>query len=247
MAFDITKVSGQGTENLETSSSIPFIRILQDLSPQLKKQKEEYVEGAESGDLFFAKTKKTLTNPTNIIPTYTQSVYTEWVPRSQGGGFVATHPLTIVSHKDYEKGRERQYDEWLGENELRFTTYWFVLAEIDGVWEKAIIPFTSSQLRVSRKLTQDINSFRYNDDALKSIVPPLYAQKWELSTVLETNKNGDDYYNFQFSNPSVLDMESDEALLTEASATYSSAADTPILQTSETPKLVGTVSESDPF
>ncbi len=53
MAFDITKVSGQGMENLNTGSAMPFIRILQDLSPQIKKTKEEYVQGAESGDLFF--------------------------------------------------------------------------------------------------------------------------------------------------------------------------------------------------
>ena len=60
MAFDITKVSGQGMENLNTGSAMPFIRILQDLSPQIKKTKEEYVQGAESGDLFFAKTKSIL-------------------------------------------------------------------------------------------------------------------------------------------------------------------------------------------
>tara|TARA_A100001015_G_scaffold318341_1_gene437960 strand:+ start:9307 stop:10047 length:741 start_codon:yes stop_codon:yes gene_type:complete len=246
MAFDITKVSGQGTENLDSGSAMPFIRILQDLSPQLKKQKDEYVEGAEAGDLFFAKSKSTVQQPARIIPTYTASVYTEWVPRSQGGGYVATHPLSIVSHKDYEKGRDRQYDEWLGQNELRFTTYWFVMIEIDGTYEQAIIPFTSSQLRVSRKLTSDINRFKY-DGEHSTIVPPLYAQSWEISTVLETSKNGDDYYNFSFSNPTVLDFEADEALLTQASETYSSAADTPLLQTEETPRLVSSSTTEAPF
>lgn len=246
MAFDIAKVSGQGTENLDAGSSMPFIRILQDLSPQLKKQKDEYVEGAESGDLFFGKNKSIVPQSSRIIPTYTASVYTEWIPRSQGGGFVATHPLTIVSHKDYEKGRERQYDEWLGQNELRFTTYWFVMIELDGKYEQAIIPFTSSQLRVSRKLTSDINRFRY-DGENKSITPPLYAQSWELNTVLETSKNGDDYYNFSFSNPATLDFEEDEALLNQASETYSSAADTPLLHTEETPQLMGASSSENPF
>ena len=246
MAFDIAKVSGQGTENLDSGSAMPFIRILQDLSPQLKKQKDEYVEGSESGDLFFAKTKSVLAKPLSVVPVYTKSVYTEWIPRNKGGGYVATHPLTIVSDSKYEKGRERQYDEWLGENELRFTTYWFVLAEIDGVWEQAIIPFTSSQLRVSRKLTSDINRFRY-DGEHSTIVPPLYAQKWELSTVLETSKNGDDYYNFEFSNNSTLDFEADEALLTQASEGYSQAGNTPLLQTEQEPKLLGTATEVAPF
>tara|TARA_E500000318_G_C3544868_1_gene206197 strand:- start:142 stop:882 length:741 start_codon:yes stop_codon:yes gene_type:complete len=246
MAFDIAKVSGQGMENLDSGSAMPFIRILQDLSPQLKKQKDEYVEGAESGDLFFAKTKSVLQRPLEVIPVYTKSVYTEWIPRNKGGGYVATHPLTIVSNSKYEKGRERQYDEWLGDNELRFTTYWFVLANVDGTWEQAIIPFTSSQLRVSRKLTTDINRFRY-DGKYNSITPPLYAQRWELSTVLETSKNGDDYYNFEFSNATVLDFEADEELLDNASQAYNAAGDTPLLQTEDEPKLLGVGSESDPF
>ena len=246
MAFDIAKVSGQGMENLDSGSSMPFVRILQDLSPQLKKQKDEYVEGAESGDLFFAKTKSVLQRPLEVVPVYTKSVYTEWIPRNKGGGYVATHPLTIVSSSKYEKGRERQYDEWLGENELRFTTYWFVLINVDGAWEQAIIPFTSSQLRVSRKLTTDINRFKY-DGEHSSIVPPLYAQKWQLSTVLETSKNGDDYYNFEFSKPAVLDFEADEDLLDNASKAYTAAGDTPLLKTEDEPKLLGVGSESDPF
>jgi hypothetical protein len=247
MAFDIAQVSGQGTENLDTGSSLPFIRILQDLSPQLKKQKDEYVEGAEAGDLFYGKTKNVLPRPLKVIPTYTASLYTEWVPRNKGGGYVASHPLNIVSNPNYEKGRERQYDEWLGENELRFTTYWFVMIELDGAWEQAIIPFTSSQLKVSRKLTADINRFKYDDESLKSVKPPLYAQSWTVDSILETSKNGDDYYNYSFSNPVVLDFEKDEQLLTLASETYASAADTPLLQTEELPQLVSAETTVNPF
>jgi hypothetical protein len=235
MAFDITTVAGQGTENLDSGSSLPFIRILQDLSPQLKKQKDEYIEGAESGDLFFAKTQSVLDQPVEIVPCYTKSIYTEWVPRSKGGGFVGNHPLTVVSNPAYEKGRERQYDEWLGENELKFTTYWFVLMKVNDSWEQAVIPFTSSQLRVSRKLTQDINRFRYDD---ASIAPPLFAQSWKLKSVLETSKNGDDYYNFEFVEPTALDFEADESILTLASDTYKNASDTPLLQTEDKPQLV---------
>jgi|TARA_R100000278_G_scaffold97237_1_gene74368 hypothetical protein len=235
MAFDITTVAGQGTENLDSGSSLPFIRILQDLSPQLKKQKDEYIEGAESGDLFFAKTQSVLEQPVEIVPCYTKSIYTEWIPRSKGGGFVGNHPLTVVSNPAYEKGRERQYDEWLGDNELKFTTYWFVLMKVNDSWEQAVIPFTSSQLRVSRKLTQDINRFRYDD---ASIAPPLFAQSWKLKSVLETSKNGDDYYNFDFVEPKVLDFEDDESILSLASDTYKTASDTPLLQTEEKPQLV---------
>ena len=221
-----------GTENLDEGSAMPFIRILQDLSPQLKPNKDEYVEGSKAGDLFFNKTKALLDNPVAMIPVYTTALYTEWVPRSKGGGFVGSHPLSVVGNPLYEKGRERQYDEWLGDNELRYTSYWFVLINVNGVWEEAMIPFTSSQLKVSRKLTSDINRFRYEADT--SIVPPLFAQKWELSTVMETSKNNDDYWNFEIKSPSVLDFESDEDLLELAAHTSGKAADTPLLSSQKT-------------
>ena len=110
-----------------------------------------------------------------------------------------------------------------------------MLLKLNGAWEQAVIPFTSSQLRVSRKLTTDINRFRYDG---MDVVPPLYAQAWKLVSVLETSKNGDDYFNFGFEEPRVLDFETDEETLTLASETYNTASDTPLLQTSEQPKLV---------
>ena len=183
----------------------------------------------------FAKTQNIIDQPARIVPCYTKSIYTEWIPRSRGGGFVGNHPLNVVNNPNYEKGRESQYDEWLGENELKFTTYWFVLLELNGKWEQAVIPFTSSQLRVSRKLTGDINKFSYKE---MDVTPPLFAQSWELSAVLETSKNGDDYYNFNFAEPKVLDFEADEALLSLASETFKSASDTPLLQTSDEPTLL---------
>ena len=205
------------------------------MSPQLKPSKDEYIEGSKSGDLFFAKTQTILPQGSEIIPCYSKSLYTEWVPRSQGGGFKGNHPLTIVSHPDYEKGRERQYDEWLGDNELKYTTYFFVLVNVDGNWEQGVIPFTSSQLAVSRKLTNNINRFRYEGI---DVAPPVYAQKWELHSVLETNKAGNDYYNFEIKNPTTLDFEADEAVLELASETYGAAAETPLIQTEQQPQLV---------
>jgi hypothetical protein len=72
------------------------------------------------------------------------------------------------------------------------------------------------------------------------VTPPLFAQSWELTAVLETSKNGDDYYNFNFAEPKVLDFEADETLLSLASDTFKSASDTPLLQTGSEPTLLTT-------
>jgi hypothetical protein len=72
------------------------------------------------------------------------------------------------------------------------------------------------------------------------VTPPLFAQSWELTAVLETSKNGDDYYNFNFAEPKVLDFEADEDVLSLASDTYNSASDTPLLQAQEKPAMLTT-------
>jgi hypothetical protein len=64
---------------------------------------------------------------------------------------------------------------------------------------------------------------------------------------LETNKNGDDYFNYLFSNNTPLDMEADESLLEMAADTYSAATDTPLLQTTESPQLVDSSTAETPY
>ena len=45
--------SGMGFEEVDKDDfQIPFVRILQALSPQLKKSDASYIEGASQGDIF---------------------------------------------------------------------------------------------------------------------------------------------------------------------------------------------------
>ena len=45
--------AGAGLQNIGADQmQIPFIRILQALSPQLNKDKPEYIKGASQGDIF---------------------------------------------------------------------------------------------------------------------------------------------------------------------------------------------------
>ena len=52
--FDDSLLSGgTGLEDTTTEDfAIPFIRVLQPMSPQLQKQHGSYVEGASAGDLY---------------------------------------------------------------------------------------------------------------------------------------------------------------------------------------------------
>ena len=80
--------SGVGFEEVTSSDlQIPFIRIIQALSPQLKKSDAAYLQGASQGDIFntvtgqFWEADKGL----SVLPVYYQTKYLEFVPRSHGG------------------------------------------------------------------------------------------------------------------------------------------------------------------
>ena len=93
--FEKLKISGW-EEVTSDDLAIPFIRILQSGSPQVKKNDGAYLEGAGEGDIY--------NNVQNcyydgqqgiqVIPAYYNRRYVEWIPReSDGGGYVDSHPL----------------------------------------------------------------------------------------------------------------------------------------------------------
>jgi len=49
---DILEFAGEGATYDSSEMQIPFIRILQAMSPQLKKREAQYIEGSEQGDMF---------------------------------------------------------------------------------------------------------------------------------------------------------------------------------------------------
>ena len=83
--------SGAGLENFTTEDmQIPFIRILQALSPQLNKQDPLYIKGAEQGDIFNTVNQEIYKADEGVIvvPAYFEKKFLEFALRSTGGGFI---------------------------------------------------------------------------------------------------------------------------------------------------------------
>ena len=83
--------TGIGFEEVTVADvQIPFIRIIQALSPQLKKNDPAFIKGAGQGDIFNTVTQQFWDGEEGllVLPVYFQLKFLEFVPRSQGGGFV---------------------------------------------------------------------------------------------------------------------------------------------------------------
>ena len=166
----------------EDSSALPIIRILQDQSPEINKRKDKYIEGAEGWRLVLEQRATHTRASSQVYSVKSVALYTEWVPKDEGGGLVAIHNLDIIHDSRYKKDVKRRNDEWLGDHELKYTRYWMILAYIDGEWQKAMLAMTSTQLKVARELSRVIKSFKY--ESMPEITPPIFARSFELSTVI---------------------------------------------------------------
>jgi hypothetical protein len=216
MAYDPTNDEGLGAEGLIEDSTLPLIKLIQQLSPEINENEEKYIEGAKVGDLFFAPTTAVIKQPASFIPTAFRTMYVEWKPKTLGGGIVGTHPLSVVTDPEYKKGVKTQYDEWLGQNELKKTTYILGLVDIDGPVE-AMIALSGAGQKIARTFQKNIRNFRYSGKAVK-VVPPVFAQTWDLTSVYEKNSEGQGFYSVSFSNPRILDFTKDEGILNTCSA-----------------------------
>ena len=165
---------------------IPFVRILQPLSPQLQKKDESFVKGAEAGMLFNSSTSTLYDGDEGIevLLAYKGHGYAEFVPRDEGGGFVAQREAD-----DPEVIRMRQEQGRFGKlatpggTELIETYYGYAINLSDETPGAIVLPFASSA----------ITPFKQFLAALKPLLNrgiPIFAPRIRVTTRTKTNKKG---------------------------------------------------------
>jgi hypothetical protein len=191
--FDDTLLSG-GTGLEETTTedfAIPFIRVLQPMSPQLQKQHGSYVAGASAGDLYNTVTGEAFDGEKGIlvVPCAYNKKYIEWIPREKGGGLVnPNHDISILSRCTRDPENRRYYTET--GNEIVETAQFFVLAVSNGIAQQAVLAFTSSQLGVARKWLTMLRMARVQNSKGVSVEAPMFAYTYRLSSTVQSNDKG---------------------------------------------------------
>jgi|TARA_R110000796_G_scaffold226453_2_gene342947 hypothetical protein len=181
--------SGVGFEEVTSSDlQIPFLRIIQALSPQLKKNDPAYIEGAGQGDIFNTVTNKVWAAEKGVcvLPVFFQMKFLEFVPRSQGGGFEgelsadSNDVLTAVRDKD--SGMELLTN---GNELVRTAQHYVKIVHEDGNLENAIVDMKKTQLKKSRLWLSMMMMQKHNGATL-----PSFANTYCLKSVEDGNDKG---------------------------------------------------------
>jgi hypothetical protein len=176
--------------------SIPFISILQQLSPQVVEDDPAFVEGARPGmfintvssELFSGK------DGMQIVPVFYRASFIEWVTRANGGGFVQEYDIAdgaqIVTARN-EIGQDIiQNSSKVGKpgNQLNYThTHYVLIVRPDGTFTPAVLTMTSTQIKPSKDWNTVINEVLLPGTASRA---PRFFTFWNGFTQLKSNDQG---------------------------------------------------------
>lgn len=200
--YDYSGDAGAGMENVKADDlSIPFLMMLQDLSPEVKKTHKDYatkgIPGAQPGHMINTLTRQILnpkveTDKIQFVPCMYQKAYVEWKKRDQGGGLVMSHP--DISILNQCKKNDRGQDELPNGNIVVTTAYFFgFVIALDGEMTRMVLSMTSTQLKKARAWLTNATSIKFTRPDGSKYNPPLFSHFYNLSAVVESNAQGSWY------------------------------------------------------
>ena len=210
---DILETAGEGVDYETSELQIPFIRVIQALSPQIKKSDAAFIKGAEQGDLFNTVTGEVWKGEEgiNVIPCYQEAKHLEFTPRDQGGGFVGELPAGDPNIlKTTRQGAKETLPS--GNELVKSDQHYCMVLNKDGSAQPAIVDMKSTQLKISRRWKTQIAMQKIPDKNGVMRTPALFATIWNLKTVEESNDMGT-WYNYTVEK---VDLVKDKNLFIDA-------------------------------
>jgi hypothetical protein len=184
--------AGDGTQGMTTKDmAIPFLRVLQKMSPQLAKREGAYIEGAQEGDIINTVTGQLWSEEDSlvVIPCAFMFKFIEWTAREDGGGYVDsfTREDALPETQPDERKRARRVDN----NHIISDTaeHYVIIVSPDGGFEHAVISMSSSGLKHSRKWNSLVNQQTIQTkEGLKPA--PTYSRMYKIGVQEESNNDG---------------------------------------------------------
>jgi hypothetical protein len=195
---------GTGLEGATVKDmAIPFLNIIQAMSPQKNKRDPKYIEGAEEGMIFNTVTGELFNGETGVvvIPCFFQKTVNEWAKNR--GGFLGSYPTQGVADQNRRRGEDQ--------SDLVDTANHFVLLKNnDDEWTQACLSMTSTKLKVSRNWMSRMQMLKVPTKTGKR-TPPTFMTQYLITTVHVKNTKGE-FFNYQVDYVGLVpDRESFEA------------------------------------
>ena len=209
---DLFANAGQGMENIGVEDmQIPFMRILQPLSPQLIKTDPKFIKGASAGDIFNTVTGQywDADEGVSIIPCAYEVKLLEFQLRESGGGFLGE---IDANSPDVSQAQRVGAQEMLpnGNELVRCAQFLIVAVGADGIPQQMILDMKKTQMKVAKQWNTRRAGMKIMHPEKGLFTPPMWATVWNIKTVQESNDKGS-WFNYSIS-PLGMDAVSQDAI-----------------------------------
>jgi hypothetical protein len=207
--FDISQYAGAGTEGQDSKDiAIPFLKVLQPLSPELDETDGKYIPEAKQGQLLNSVTGQLYDGKTGLlfVPCYYERKQLRWGARGQGsGGFKgemtevevaqAREANTLVNFegRDYftQDGKvDPKKNDRLSDSRLH---YGLVLKDDGSLPSRVLLSLTSTQIKKSKLFNALMRERTLELPGGKLAIAPTFGYSYRLTTVKESNDQGSWY------------------------------------------------------
>jgi len=203
--------AGEGLEKVGARDVlIPRLGILQALSPQVKKQRPEYIEGAKEGLICDLGTRDLIGEQLHFLPVMYNKVWVEWAPRESKRGIVRIHNDDGILARCGVNDRNQPITE---DGNLIAETAQFFGFNIDRDMRRSFLPMASTQLKIARQWMTLATGEKLRRADGTTYQAPIFYRSWELSTV-PTSDGDNDWYLWKVEpGPSLPELFPDRELM----------------------------------
>lgn len=165
----IEEHGGEGISTKQEDKVVPILRVLQDNSPQVKRQHPDQIEGAQSGDLLLTSLKKVFPADQGVLfqPCEYDAEYVEWPIRTDeggGGAPVARYREMPKTARRVPKPQNPKVDMFVmpsGNTEIIFTrSFYGHVITPEGLLQ-AVLPLSSTGHQFARMWTTYMDNLRW--------------------------------------------------------------------------------------
>lgn len=197
---------GVGFEGTDKDSfAIPFLQILQKMSPLVDDDSPKKMEGAKAGMVYNTVTQKlhdVRETPLEIVPVFYKRSFILWGARDNGGGFkgeitpeemdkiIADDTVVNDNGKWLVKDKEGEVNPKKSDHYLDTRSHYVIAIDPDTKETMpAIVSLASSQIKSSKMLLTALQNKRVDVGGVKRM-PAMYANKVKFTTVANSNEKG---------------------------------------------------------
>lgn len=191
--YDFASDAGSTQDMSQTDLKLPFIKIVQDLTPEADKKKAEYIQGCESGMMIDSNTKELISGDQGIlfIPfAFTHDV-TEWKPKR--GGLAALHGK---DESLFKQARRNDLNEDVLPNGntllLSYVYYGLRVHEDEQITSPAVLAYSKTAIKHARAWNTTLTTGRVKMGG-KVFVPAYFFHAYRITVGMESG-DGNTWY-----------------------------------------------------